>query len=369
MTQRVAAVLPSLAGGGAERVMLTLLSGLDRAQFTTELVVFSGSGPLAALVPSGVTVHDLGCARLRQAAPGLLATLRRLRPSVIVSTLGYVNLALLAMKPFLPWQPCLILREANTPSRSLPTTPWPGLFRMAYRLLYLRADAVICPTKLIETELRDNFRVPAARLHVMPNPVDAVSIQKAAAVPRRRPGDGVRFVAAGRLTAQKGFDRLIEMLPALPDGSHVTIFGEGPEQANLETQAVRLGMQNRVTFAGFESNPWPYYAGADAFLLPSRWEGMPNAVLEALACGTPVIATPESGGIGELVDECPPGAVTIAETGGPFIAAMTRVRSAPCAAPRHSVLPSRFSADVVAGAFAALFTPASAKHAPPVRSR
>src|SRR5690606_340618 len=158
------------------------------------------------------------------------------------------------------------------------------------------------------------------------------------------PGDGPRFVAAGRLTHQKGFDRLLDMMAATDSASRLTILGEGPELENLRAQAQRLGLGARVAFVGFEPSPWPRYAGADAFLLPSRWEGMPNAALEALACGTPVIATPESGGIGEIAALATPGAVTTAEAGTPFVELLRAVAPRP-AAQHPSLLPAEFRVD------------------------
>ena len=100
--------------------------------------------------------------------------------------------------------------------------------------------------------------------------------------------------------------------------------------------------------------PWPHFAGADAFLLPSRWEGMPNAALEALACGTTVIATPEAGGIAEVAAEAAGGAVTVAAAGAPFEAAMAAVRASPPEGPRASLLPARFEVAAVAERLGAL---------------
>lgn len=323
-------------------MLITLAAHLNRTVFRPALVVVDGKGPLAELVPPELPVHDLARPRLRYALPRLLATLRRLRPAAIVPTLGYLNLAVLALRPLLPRGVRILAREANTPAQSLATVPRPALIRAAYRRLYPGADAVICPSRRIADEMVRDFSVPAERIRVLPNPVDVDGIRAAAKPPRREPGPGPRFVAAGRLTAQKGFDRLIEMFARLDAAARLTILGEGPEEAALRALADRLGVGRRVTFAGFDPVPWAAYAGADAFLLSSRWEGMSNAALEALACGTPVIATPEAGGIAEVAIHAPSGSVTVAESGAPFAAAVSAVAPAPPETPRPSLLPPGF---------------------------
>ena len=338
----VAFILPSFAGGGAERVVLTLAAHLDRDRFLPTVVVLDGRGPLEQAVPASLEVHDLGRSRLRWAVPRLVRVLRRLRPAAIVSTLGHLNLAVLALRPILPPETRILAREANTPAQSLATVPRPALIRAAYRRLYPGADAVICPSQRIADEMVRDFSVPAGRVRVLLNPVEVDRIRGAASVPRRAPGSGPRFVAAGRLTAQKGFDRLIEMFARLDAAARLTILGEGPEEATLGALAHRLGVGRRVTFAGFDPVPWAAYAGADAFLLPSRWEGMSNAALEALACGTPVIATPEAGGIVEVARLAKTGAVTLADAGESFTRALVNVKPAPVGKPRPSLLPPEF---------------------------
>ena len=204
----VALVLPSFAGGGAERVALSLISG---ATPCAAVVVLESQGPLRPLVPNGTRVHDLDRPRLRQAWPALLRWLRSSRPAVVLSTFGHINLALLVMRPLLPAGTRVVIREANTPSLNLKRgrSPAPVVMRLAYRLLYPTADLVLCQHRMMAKEMTANFGVAAEKIAVLPNPVDSERLR--ALPPFRDPGLGRRFVAAGRLTRQKGFDRLIEL--------------------------------------------------------------------------------------------------------------------------------------------------------------
>ena len=356
---RILFILPSFAGGGAERVVLTLLANLDAAQFAASLLVLDGRGPLAHLVPAHVPVTDLATARLRRALPDLIGFIRKEKPDFVFSTLGYVNLALLAVRLLLPRKSRILVREANMPSLSLPATSHPTLFRAAYRLLYPSADAVICTSSQMADEMSRDFSVSTERLFLIPNPVDDAALRHAATPIVRTPGEGVRLVAAGRLTPQKGFDRLLDWMTALAPSTRLTLLGEGPERAKLEAQAKSLGLTDRVHFAGFCDNPWSHYAGADAFVLASRWEGLPNAALEALACGTPVIATPQSGGIAEISAAASPGAVTIVAAGEAFVAVLTTLPIRPLmgSKPRFSLLPCRYQVTTVAQDFQNILKP------------
>lgn len=355
----VAFVLPSFAGGGAERVMLTVLSRLDRSRFAPRLIVLDGEGPLRSMLPPDISSTDIERPRLRGALPALRRELRREPPRVVLSTLGYLNQGILALKPALPKGIRYIVREANLPTRTdLGRTG--KLMNWGYRRLYPRADVILCPAKRVAEVLRERYKLPERKLQVIYNPVDQEALRRKASPPHREPGEGLRLVASGRLTAQKGFDRLIEMFSLFPPDARLTILGGGPDRAALEEQAVVEGVEDRIRLAGFQDNPWAHYAGADAFLLPSRWEGLPNAALEALACGTPVIATPESGGIGEIADLASDGAVTLAEAGPAFVHAVASLATRPPDAPRQSLLPDVFALDGVISAYESLLEAAAA---------
>jgi glycosyltransferase involved in cell wall biosynthesis len=319
-------VLPSFAGGGAERVALTLAQGaLERGQDVT-IVVFDARGPLSSIVPDRAKLIDLARPRLRQAIPALIKQIRKTSPHVVFSTLGYVNVALLGLRFLLPRGVKVVVREANLPSLSLQNSRFSTLMSWAYRFLYPLADGVICTSRRMMGEMSEGYGVKAGKLSVLPNPVDESRLRELAMPIQRSSGAGVRLVSAGRFTHQKGFDLLLDMMASLPETFMLTVLGDGELRSTLEMQVRRLGLQSRVEFAGFVENPWPYYAGADCFVMPSRWEGLPNAALEALACGTPVVATPQSGGIREVAEVAGDGVVRVVNVGEPFVEVLQAVK-------------------------------------------
>lgn len=355
MRPKILFVLPNFAGGGAERVALTLLEHLDREAFMPHLAVFDAKGALRGLAAADVHLHDLGGRRLRTALPALGRLIWRERPAVVFATHPYVNLMLLAARPLLPSGLRIALRESNTPSQQLPEGPYPRLMAWGYRHLYPRADLLFCQHHGTEQELRDSFGVRTEKLAFLPNPVAVAQLRSAAATPQRFPGQGLRFVAAGRLHRQKGFDRLIPLLARSSPGAHLTIYGDGGEQERLLSLVDRLGLGQRVTLKPFTNALPAALAGADACLVPSRWEGLPNVALESLACGTPVIATPEAGGIAELAAAAAEGAVTLAALSAgdhcPFLKAMQHCTGRQLTAPAASLLPEGFEADKVSERF------------------
>ena len=352
--RRVAFVLTSFAGGGAERVLLTLARTLDPAVFSPEIIVLDGTGPWRSLVPDRIPVTDLGRKRIRGALLPLARALRRSRAEIAVSTIGALNLALLALKPLLPAGLRLVVREANTPHRHARGGAGARFYRWAYPRLYRRAASVIVPASYLARELAEDFGVPRETIAVLHNPVDAAALAAASQPPIRAPGVGPRFVAIGRLTHQKGFDRLLDMMAAAPREAHLVILGDGPDRAALEARREALKLGERVAMPGFAGDAPRHVAGADALLLPSRWEGLPNVALEALALGVPVIATPEAGGIAEIAALAPAGAVTLAKAGDDFVAAMARLTPKPAGPERPSLLPKNFDLHHAAARFAAL---------------
>jgi glycosyltransferase involved in cell wall biosynthesis len=240
----------------------------------------------------------------------------------------------------------VVIREANLPSLSLPHSHHPDMMTLGYRYLYRRADRVLATSRRMADEL-SGLGVAFGKLAILSNPVPVTALRLRAITPCRLPGDGLRLVVAGRLTEQKGFDRLLPLLSGMAD-LRLLILGEGPLRDSLEDLARQHGVA--VEMPGFVDNAPAWFAGADAVLLPSRWEGMPNTALEALACGTPVIATPEAGGIAEVAAATP--AVRVVPMGDGFAAAIQAIVPRGESTLRPSVLPAIYDADTVGRQFA-----------------
>lgn len=300
--RRVLFFLPDLTAGGAQRVILTVLRHLDRSRFEPALAVIA-RGPLEADLPDDIRVFDLG--RIRWAIPRLVGVVREFRPATVVSTLGPYNLALLALRPFLGGAR-IVVREANTVSEKLRSTwrhPW--FWRAAYRRLYPHADLVICQSRAMLDDLDRNFGVPGSRLRVIYNPVDVTRIR--ASVGASPFADGApRVVAVGKLSRQKGFDLLIEAWATIAADvapARLTIVGGGGEAGALERLAEEAGVADSVELVGQRPDAWSYIAHSRIFVLSSRYEGLPNVLLEALALRRPVLAVDGPGGTREVMEE------------------------------------------------------------------
>jgi glycosyltransferase involved in cell wall biosynthesis len=301
--------IPDLTPGGAERVFSTLLRLWDRQADDVTLVVLRREGPYFEQLPSDLRVVSLDSPRLLSALPNLWKLWRRERPEVVLATQAHVNGLLGWLGLLLPGTR-FVGRETSLPSRARLQKGLPAWEEAVYRGGYRRLAAVICPSRVVADELENDYRVPRNRLPVVPNPVDLAAVESAASEPLASPlRDFVTApgafvaVASGRLEAVKGFDLLLETAALLPDRFRFVILGDGSLRAELEAQVARLGLASRVVMPGFEGNPHRVVARAGAFVLSSRYEGFPNAVLEALGAGTPVAGFRAPGGAAEILED------------------------------------------------------------------
>ena len=311
MNVDIALYLPSLSGGGAERVMVNLANGFRSRGVGVDLVLARAEGPYLDEIASDVRIVDLKASRVATSLPALVRYLRSERPRAMLATMAHANIIAIWARKFARIAPGLLaVREANTMGISAENTRQlrGRLLPLATRFFYPRADAIIANSKGSAEDLCRHANIPAAKLHVVFNPLDLQAISARAEEKNdhpwfREPGPPV-ILGTGRLTEQKDFQTLVRAF-ALARGrleAKLIILGEGEDRQELEGLIGRMSLENDISLPGFVRNPYPLMKHASLFVLSSRWEGLPNALLEAIALGTPVVATNCPSGPAEILD-------------------------------------------------------------------
>ncbi len=297
-------LIPHLGGGGAERVTELLSRGLSPYKYEIHLGLMTQSACPSDCLPAFVHVHPLGARRVRSAALPLLRLVRNLKPDVILSGMAHLNFLVLLLRPFFPRKTRVLVRQNSTASSSLQQLPRYAGF--LYRLLYPAADRIVCQTEAMAADLARESGVKPSHMQVLANPVDTDAIHALSnADPTQWFGPGPHLLAIGRLSHEKGFDLLLKAFSSLRlkfPGADLTIVGDGPEKAALKTMRRTLGLEASVHFPGYVLHPELYFPGATLFVLSSRHEGLPNALLEAAVGGLPIVALPSSDGVARLLD-------------------------------------------------------------------
>lgn len=302
--------------------MLTLARGFAERGHSVDLVVVRPQGPFAAQTPRLVRLVALDPVSARlpvlrryrglwviAAAPALASYLRRIRPDVLLSTSNPANLAALWARRLARCDlPVVVTVNVNLSAATGPKQAlWGGWLRALARRSYPAADAVIAISRGVAADLAQATRVPADRITTVYNPVDLAEIERRAREPVDHAwlsGGGAPIVlAVGKLKRQKDFATLLRAFQRLRAArpARLVILGEGEERRPLEDLARELGVGDDVALPGFVENPFAWMARASVFALSSAWEGFSNVVLEALACGCPVVSSDCPSGPAEIL--------------------------------------------------------------------
>jgi len=296
MTQTpIAFYMHDLSGGGVERMRLSLIAELRSRGLQVCLIVGRAEGALAALLPDDLEVVSLDCQGMLAAIRPLARVLARLRPRILFASLDHNNVTALLAGLWARTGTSIVICQHNALSAELDmgwkyrAIPW------LYWALQWRAQGIIAVSQGVAEDLATTAGIPRARITPIYNPVIDDGFAERAAGPAPHPwledaGTPV-CIFAGRLTPQKNPALALHALALLDFPVRLLVLGEGPLLAKLQTHVQALGLAENVTYAGFQTNPLPWIARAACLLSTSRYEGLGNVLIEALALGVPVIST------------------------------------------------------------------------------
>lgn len=307
MKKNIFFVMPQLGGGGGERVISILLNNINRNLYKPNLIILKKNGADDFLkdLKEDVTTHFLNISNpIKISFPIIIFRLFKLiknkKCDIVFFGSGQINALFSPFLFLLPDKCKSIARESNIPSQFEKY----NIIKWFYKFFYKSYDNIIVQSDDMYFDLNTNFNVPKNKLIKINNPIDANYIE-AKLLPRDQcefPSGKFNILVAGRLTYQKGFDLLFDELAKINDVNyHLTVLGNGEEKESLIEKINYLNLNDKVSFMGNVDNPYKYMEKSDLFLLSSRFEGFPNVVLEALYCGTPVLANNCLGGISEII--------------------------------------------------------------------
>ena len=309
--------LPSLGGGGAEKIIVRLANRFASSGLTVDLCAATATGVNLDWVSSDIKIIDFEHPRVIRSLIPLIKYLRKNKPAVVYTTMMHANIIVAIACRLSGIKTRLILREAvSTRKMEASSKPAQLLFKTLVRLTYPIADQVISVSDGVQEDLLayigkhnpDSFQI-------IYNPIDPdiheKSQQPLPVLPAQFTANSFA-VAVGRLSGQKDFETLIKAIGQVQQHHDLglIILGEGKKRAYLEQLAQSLGI-TQLYMPGYVDNIYPYIKAANVFVLSSKYEGMPNALIEALALGSSIVATRcpsgpeevlEHGRLGELVD-------------------------------------------------------------------
>ncbi len=304
--------VPSLRAGGAERIALTLCSALADQSHPITLVLAMAKGRLLAQVPEGIRIVDLKSRSVLSSLPGLTLYLKQNRPSVMLSIMDHAGVVSLWARRISGVKTKMVVSTRGTLSHAAQNPEWIGdrLMPQLIRHFYPWADAIVAVSKGVADDLSMTARLTRNRIRVIYNPVLTPSVDEMSRELTGHPwfdgSDIPVLLSAGRLTRVKDLPTLLKAFALLRSRRrvHLAILGEGEERVRLGNMITELGLSDDAALLGFRQNPYAFIARSALVVLSSLTEGLPSVLVEAMACGVPVVST-----------DCPNGPAEILENG------------------------------------------------------
>lgn len=290
-------ILPTLNIGGAEKVTINIINKLDKKLFDITLVVIdSRYKNLESYVSKDIRLKYLNIAKTRNAFFALFKEIRIVKPDIVYSSLNRTNLLILMLNIIYPFFK-VIVREPSTPLLSLKSGYMSKKVLFMIKLLYPRATKIIAQTKYMKEEIENIYNIQKDKVVAISNPLDKESIKNSLSnqiSPFSKDEDMCNFVYVGRLSDEKNPMFLVEVFKKVikqDSKFHLHIVGDGHLKDEIQEEIIKNDLDKNIHLLEFQSNPYPFIKYADGLVLSSRWEGMPNVVIEALYLKTIIIST------------------------------------------------------------------------------
>ena len=291
-------ILPDLNAGGAERIVTTIANHLPRQKFSPGILLLRKEGLYLDFLKDDVEIIDIKTPRIRNSLKPILQQIKKRKPDIVFSGFGEVNAYLSLFIKLFP-KIKFIARETNVVSQHVTRRE----IRFFYKF-YNNYQKIICQSDDMMYDLVENFKIKKEKIIKINNPVDFSFIEEKlenATKPETYKEGFKNVIAIGNLSERKGFDNLLKVFVKLKQHKVLLhILGDGKDKDLLRQMKENLGLEN-VIFHGVQKNPYPFLKFADLFILSSRYEGFPNVLLEAGACGTYSLANNCKGGINEII--------------------------------------------------------------------
>lgn len=309
--RRILVLVSSLTAGGAERMVVNLLRELDRSAWRPVLATFSGEVDYTDEMPADVRHFELGkSSRLGNLTVvfRLARLIHRMQPDLIFTRIYFCGLvAFFARRLGRNCAP-IVAAIDTTLSRAIRDEPLLRVRRPITAAVLSRLERVVAISGASRADLVESFGVPPEGCPMIYNGVDVCRIRELMEEPLRETEwdtEVPMFVSVGRLTRAKNYPLLIRAFARVRQthGARLLILGEGEERERLERLLRDLDLEDAVSMPGFRANPFKYIRAATAFVMSSDWEGLPMVLIEAMACGAPIISTRYETGAEELVEQ------------------------------------------------------------------
>lgn len=291
-------LIPTLECGGSEKYVSLLCNNISNQHFAVTLIVLNNTHPFYKILNPAVNVVNLKVKHVRNSLFKILGVIQQQQPDIVFSAANHLNVYLAIFRRMVAPKNIFIARESSVVSSNSKRAKFPFLYTRLIKKYYRRFDCIICQSEFMQQDLIDHYNIPKEKTVVIHNPVETAAHSISISAGHK---SVVKLITVGRLSAEKGIDRLIRAVAEISIPFHFYIIGEGSQKAMLKDLIYKLQLQNNVFLIGQKNDPFEGMNDADLFLMGSHYEGFPNAVLEAGVLGIPVVAFDVPGGIKNII--------------------------------------------------------------------